>query len=150
EPEAHHTGRRAADDGSRAPPCPRTGVPVTVRVGLGYDVHPFGGARPLVLAGGQLDGAGLAGHSGADAVAHAVADAVLGASGLPDLGTQFPASDDQNAGANSLDFLRSAAEQVAQQGWWVVNVDVVIAAERPALADHVSQMALNLAEALHA
>jgi 2-C-methyl-D-erythritol 2,4-cyclodiphosphate synthase len=118
-----------------------------VRVGLGYDVHPFvelGADRPLVLAGVTLEGPGLAGHSDADAVAHAVADALLGPAGLPDLGTLYPASDDRYRDASSLELLRDVVTSVAESGWRVVNVDVVIAAEQPRLAPHIDPMVRNL------
>lgn len=127
-----------------------------LRVGLGYDVHAFlTGAsaleRPLVLGGVTIEGApGLDGHSDADAVVHAVADAVLGPAGLPDLGTLFPASDDRYRGAVSLDILRAVIARVKEAGWWVVNVDVVIAAERPVLAPYVARMSANLTEILRA
>jgi 2-C-methyl-D-erythritol 2,4-cyclodiphosphate synthase len=121
------------------------------RVGLGYDVHPFGSDGALVLGGVTVEGElGLSGHSDADVVAHAVADAVLGPVGLPDLGTLFPASDDSYRGAVSLDILREVVALVKQEGWWVVNVDVVIAAERPALAPHVAAMSANLTDVLRA
>jgi 2-C-methyl-D-erythritol 2,4-cyclodiphosphate synthase len=118
------------------------------RVGLGFDVHPFGGDRPLVLGGVTLEGPGLVGHSDGDAVAHAVADAVLGAAGLPDIGTLFPATDEQYAGASSLWMLGEIAARVARERWWVENVDVVIAAEQPKLAPHVQTMADNVRTAL--
>ena len=120
------------------------------RVGLGYDVHAFGGEGPLVLGGVALEGTGLVGHSDADAVAHAVADAVLGASDLPDLGTLFPADDEQWRGASSIEMLRDVAQRVHAAGWWVANVDVVVAAEQPRLAPHVDAMAANLIDALKA
>ncbi|HZR13875.1 MAG TPA: 2-C-methyl-D-erythritol 2,4-cyclodiphosphate synthase [Acidimicrobiia bacterium] len=122
------------------------------RVGMGFDVHPFSsdGARPLVLGGVTIDGAGLDGHSDADVVAHAVADAVLGAAALPDLGTLFPASDEQYRGASSIELLTEVAGRVAQRRLWVVNVDVVVAAEQPRLAPHVEQMGENLVAALAA
>ncbi|HVM41717.1 MAG TPA: 2-C-methyl-D-erythritol 2,4-cyclodiphosphate synthase [Acidimicrobiia bacterium] len=118
------------------------------RVGLGYDVHPFGAEGTLVLGGVTLDGPGLVGHSDGDAVTHAVADALLGALAMGDLGTLFPASDDQWAGARSLELLADVATRVADAGWRVVNVDVVVAAERPRLAPFVAAMAANLADAL--
>jgi 2-C-methyl-D-erythritol 2,4-cyclodiphosphate synthase len=118
-----------------------------LRVGLGFDVHAFGGDQPLVLGGVTIPGApGLIGHSDADVVAHAVADALLGAAGLPDLGTLFPASDDRYHGASSLDLLRDVVTNVAGAGWSVVNVDVVIAAEHPKLAEHIAAMAANLTD----
>ena len=117
-------------------------------MGLGYDVHPFANESALVLAGVTLPGRGLAGHSDADAVAHAVADALLGPAGLPDLGTLFPASDDTYRDASSLELLRDVCTRVAASGWHVVNVDIVIAAEEPRLAPHVDAMARNLAAIL--
>ncbi len=123
------------------------------RVGLGYDVHAFSTddqpARALVLGGVTIGGSpGLAGHSDADAVAHAVADALLGPAGLPDLGTLFPASDDRYRDASSLELLRDVASRVEDAGWLVVNVDVVIAAEEPVLAPHIEPMKENLAGVL--
>jgi 2-C-methyl-D-erythritol 2,4-cyclodiphosphate synthase len=120
-------------------------------VGLGYDVHPFGGDGPLVLGGVVIEGAqGLVGHSDADAVTHAVADAVLSAAGLDDLGTLFASDDDQWRGASSIELLRDVAQRVHTAGWWVGNVDVVVAAEQPRLAPHVEAMAANLVAALRA
>jgi 2-C-methyl-D-erythritol 2,4-cyclodiphosphate synthase len=122
-----------------------------IRVGLGYDVHPFGDGGDLVIGGVLIDGApALVGHSDADVVAHAVADALLGPTDLPDLGTLFPASDPQYAGASSIGLLADVAGRVAHEGWWVGNVDVAIAAQRPKLAPHVDAMAANIAAALDA
>jgi len=118
------------------------------RVGMGFDVHPFGGDEALVLGGITIDGPALVGHSDADAVAHAVADAVLGAAGLPDIGTLFPASDDAYRGVSSIDLLRDVAKSVRAAGGWIGNVDVVIAAARPALGTYVEVMSASLAEAL--
>lgn len=119
------------------------------RVGLGFDVHPFGTDLPLVLGGVHIaEAPALAGHSDGDAVAHAVADSVLGPTGLPDLGTLFPASDDQYRGANSMELLHDVAERVRRAGWWIDNVDVSIVAETPRLADHCPAMAANLVTAL--
>jgi 2-C-methyl-D-erythritol 2,4-cyclodiphosphate synthase len=118
------------------------------RVGLGYDVHPFGGDGPLVLGGVVIEGPGLVGHSDADAVCHAVADSVLGSTGLPDLGTLFPATDERWRGASSLEMLRDVVRRIAADGWWIGNVDVVIAAERPKLAPHIPQMAATLTDVL--
>ena len=121
---------------------------MTHRVGLGYDVHPVGGDRPLVLGGVRLDGPGLVGHSDADVVAHAVADALLGAARLPDLGTLFPATDQRYRDADSVELLRDVVARVTGVGWEVGNVDVVVAAERPRLAPHVAAMATNLVDTL--
>ncbi len=122
-----------------------------IRVGLGYDVHPFGTDGSLVIGGVVVqDCPALVGHSDADVVAHAVADALLGPVGLPDLGELFPASDPAHAGISSLEILREVARLVARERWWVGNVDVAIAAERPRLAPHVGAMAANIAGALEA
>jgi len=119
------------------------------RVGLGFDVHPFGAAPPLVLGGVVIaDAPRLAGHSDGDAVAHAVADAILGPSGLPDLGTLFPDTDEQYRDADSMELLAEVARRVARQGWWVENIDVAVAAETPRLAAHVDDMATNLVAVL--
>lgn len=124
---------------------------MAIRVGLGFDVHPFADDRPLVLGGVVIpDGPGLAGHSDADAVAHAVADALLGAAGLPDLGTLYPATEDEHREASSVGFLVDIAERLARDGWRVANVDVVIAAEQPRLAPHVGAIAAGVAAALDA
>jgi 2-C-methyl-D-erythritol 2,4-cyclodiphosphate synthase len=119
-----------------------------MRVGIGYDVHPFTEPterpRPFVLGGVAIDGPGLAGHSDADAVCHAVADALLGPAGLPDLGSLFPASDDSYRDASSIELLRDVVRRVADAGWSVVNVDVVVNAEQPRLAPFLGAMAANL------
>lgn len=118
------------------------------RVGLGFDVHAFGGEQPLVLGGVTLEGPGLVGHSDADVVAHAVADSLLGAAALDDLGSMFPATDDRYAGASSIDLLEEVTERVAQGGWSVANVDISVAAERPRLAPHLPDMCRVLARAM--
>ncbi len=119
-----------------------------MRIGLGFDVHAFGGDGPLVLAGVTLPGPGLVGHSDADVIAHVVADAVLGGAGLPDIGTRFPAADEQYRDASSIELLQDVASDVAERGLRVSNVDVVVAAERPTLAPHLDTMAGNLARVL--
>ena len=120
---------------------------MSVRVGQGYDVHPFSEdpARPLVLGGVTVDGSpGLAGHSDADALAHACADAVLGAAGLGDLGDHFPDTDPQWSGADSLTLLAEVVRLAAEAGWRVVNLDATIIAERPKLGPLRPQMADRL------
>jgi 2-C-methyl-D-erythritol 2,4-cyclodiphosphate synthase len=119
-----------------------------IRVGMGFDVHPFGGDGPLVLGGVTLDGEGLVGHSDADVLAHAVADSLLGPVGLADLGTLFPASDEQYRGMSSIELLADVARRIHAERWWVINVDVVIAAEAPRLAPHIGAIQTNLAAAL--
>ncbi len=119
------------------------------RVGLGFDVHPFGTSPPLVLGGVTIvDAPKLSGHSDGDAVAHAVADAILGPAGLPDLGTLFPDTDERYRNADSMGLLAQVAERVARLGWWLENVDVAVAAEIPKLAPHVGAMAANLVAVL--
>ena len=120
-----------------------------IRVGLGYDVHPFGTDGSLVIGGVVVEDApALVGHSDADVVAHAVADALLGPTGLPDLGTLFPASDPAYADASSIGLLTDVAARVLHEGWWIGNVDVAIAAERPKLGPHTAAMAAHVAAAL--
>jgi 2-C-methyl-D-erythritol 2,4-cyclodiphosphate synthase len=123
---------------------------MNLRVGLGYDVHAVGGDRPLILGGVRVDGPGLVGHSDADAIAHAVADALLGAAQLPDLGTLFPADDDRYRDANSIALLQEVVARVTAAGWAVANVDVVVVAERPRLAPHREAMNTTLSAAVGA
>jgi 2-C-methyl-D-erythritol 2,4-cyclodiphosphate synthase len=118
---------------------------MNMRVGLGFDVHPFGDESPLVLGGVRIaEALRLAGHSDGDAVAHAVSDALLGPCGLPDLGTLFPASDERLRDADSMAMLAEVVQRIVRGGWRVNNIDVVIAAETPRLAPHMSDMAANL------
>jgi 2-C-methyl-D-erythritol 2,4-cyclodiphosphate synthase len=121
------------------------------RVGLGFDVHPFSDdpGRPLVLGGITIDGRGLAGHSDADAVAHAVADALLGAAGLGDIGTHFPDSDPAYAGINSLELLGRVVLSVSTK-WMIGNVDVTVIIEAPRLAPHRAAMEHRLSEVVGA
>ncbi len=120
---------------------------VGTRVGLGFDVHPYShdGARPLVLGGTVFAGErGLAGHSDADVVAHAVADALLGAAGLDDIGTHFPDTDPTWKDADSLQLLARAAELVRQAGWEPVNADCSVVLDTPKLAPHRREMETSL------
>ena len=120
----------------------------TSRVGIGFDVHPFSDdpGRVLVLGGIRVEGApGLAGHSDADVVAHAVADALLGAAGLGDLGSLFPDSDPAWAGADSCDLLAEVVVRLAADLWKVVNVDCSVVTEAPRLAPHKVAMEERLA-----
>jgi 2-C-methyl-D-erythritol 2,4-cyclodiphosphate synthase len=120
------------------------------RVGIGYDAHRFAGARTLVLGGVTFPGEpGLAGHSDADVLAHAVIDSVIGAAGLGDIGRHFPDDDPLFADADSIALLGQAASLAAEAGWRVVNVDVTVICERPRLAPHVAQMAERLGGALN-
>ena len=119
------------------------------RVGLGFDVHPFASDRPLVLGGVEVPAErGLHGHSDADVLSHAVADALLGALALGDLGRHFPDSDPRFRGASSLALLAEVAARVRARGGRVVNVDATVVAEVPRLAPHLDAMRVRLAETL--
>lgn len=121
---------------------------MSTRVGQGYDVHPFSEdpAQALVLGGVVVDGGpGLSGHSDADPLAHACADAVLGAAGLGDLGDHFPDTDPRWAGADSLTLLAEVVRLAAEGGWRVVNLDATVIAERPKLGRLRPRMAERLA-----
>lgn len=123
-----------------------------IRIGQGFDVHRFADdERPLVLAGVTFAGErGLAGHSDADAVAHAVSDALLGAAGLGDIGIHFPDTDPKWKGADSMAILRAVVAMVRGEGWQVANVDVNVICERPKIAPHRESMQSNLAQVLGA
>jgi 2-C-methyl-D-erythritol 2,4-cyclodiphosphate synthase len=122
-----------------------------MRVGIGYDSHPFapGGGRKLILGGVEIPNAkGLAGHSDADAVAHAVTDAILGAAGLGDIGRMFPNNDPQWKNASSIDLLNKAFRKVAEAGFQFVHADVTVIIEQPRLAPHIAAMQERLGQAL--
>lgn len=119
------------------------------RAGLGFDLHPLVEGRPLVLGGVTLESdRGLGGHSDADVLSHAVAEALLGALALGDLGRHFPDTDPRYRGISSLVLLRHVAALVAERGGRVVNVDATVLAQAPRLAPHLPEMATRLAEAL--
>lgn len=126
----------------------------TFRVGQGFDIHPFASdsGRPMVLGGVHFesDGPGLAGHSDADVIAHAVTDAVLGAAGLGDIGTHFPDTDPDLAGANSIELLSQAASAVRAAGWEPQNVDCSVVLDAPKLAPRRAEMQERLSTALGA
>ncbi len=120
-----------------------------LRVGIGYDSHRFESGRPLILGGQSIPFAqGLKGHSDADAVSHALTDAILGASGAGDIGRLFPDDDPAWKDADSLDLLRLAVRHVAAVGWAPVQVDVTVIIERPKLASHIPAMEQGLAQVL--
>lgn len=122
---------------------------VSIRIGNGYDLHRLVAGRPLILGGVTIPfELGLAGHSDADVVCHAVTDALLGAASLGDIGRHFPDTDPQWKGADSVSLLVRSASLVRAAGWAVANVDVVVIAERPKLLPFVPQMRDNLAAAL--
>jgi 2-C-methyl-D-erythritol 2,4-cyclodiphosphate synthase len=119
------------------------------RVGIGYDSHRFAPGGPLILGGISIPfDYSLAGHSDGDAVAHAVTDALLGATALGDIGEMFPDTDAELRGANSMEMLRAAVVRVADAGYAVVNVDVVIVTETPKIGPYRAAMRGSLADAL--
>jgi 2-C-methyl-D-erythritol 2,4-cyclodiphosphate synthase len=123
------------------------------RVGHGFDVHPFSDdqARALVLGGVRFEGErGLVGHSDSDVIAHAVADALLGAAGLGDIGQLFPDTDAAYAGADSIDLLADVAVRVADERWTIANVDCTVVLEAPKLAPRRDAVQTRLREAIGA
>lgn len=119
------------------------------RVGFGFDVHPLAHGRPLVLGGVTVEfERGLAGHSDADVLSHAVGEALLGALALGDLGRHFPDTDPRYRGISSLRLLRSVVELVAARGGRLVNVDATVLAQAPRMAPLLPEMAKRLADAL--
>jgi len=117
--------------------------------GIGYDVHRFAEGRPLILGGVEIPHThGLDGHSDADVLSHAIADAVLGAIGERDIGFHFPNTDKSIRGISSLEILRRAAQLVKERGGRVINIDATLIAEAPKISPHVAEMRGNLAEAL--
>jgi 2-C-methyl-D-erythritol 4-phosphate cytidylyltransferase / 2-C-methyl-D-erythritol 2,4-cyclodiphosphate synthase len=127
-----------------APKPARTG-----RAGLGYDLHRLVEGRPLILGGVTIPfERGLAGHSDADAICHAVTDAILGAAGAGDIGRHFPDTDPRWKGASSLDLLRRAVQIVGELGFSVGNVDATVILERPKLTPHIDAMRSRLADVL--
>ena len=122
-----------------------------IRVGIGYDSHRFEEGRPLVLGGIRIPHPrGLAGHSDADAVAHALIDAMLGAAAAGDIGQHFPDTDPKWKGADSMALLRSAHQLVRERGYAVAQADLTIITERPPLGPHLAAMAAKLTERLEA
>lgn len=120
-----------------------------MRIGTGYDVHPFEDGRRLVLGGVYFEGeTGLAGHSDGDALTHAVIDALLGAAALGDIGTHFPSSDASLRGADSIELLRRVVAKLTDAGYTVGNVDATVVAQKPRMAPRVQEMRSRLAEAL--
>jgi len=117
--------------------------------GIGYDVHRFAENRALILGGVEIPHThGLDGHSDADVLVHAIADAVLGAIGERDIGHHFPNNDESIRGISSLEILRKAGALVAEKGGRVINIDATLIAEAPKIGPHVARMRENLAAAL--
>jgi 2-C-methyl-D-erythritol 2,4-cyclodiphosphate synthase len=119
---------------------------MSIRVGQGYDVHRLVAGRKLILGGVDIPYArGLLGHSDADALLHAITDALLGAAGLGDIGRHFPDSDQRFAGADSRVLLRAALELLREKGWQPINVDATIITEQPKIAPYAAAMVANVA-----
>ena len=122
---------------------------MTVRAGTGYDIHRLESGRKLVLGGVEIPfERGLAGHSDADVLTHAVIDALFGACGLPDIGQHFPPGDPRFAGADSVELLVKARREADDAGWAPASLDTTVVCERPKLAPHVPLMRRRLAGAL--
>ncbi|MRN38989.1 2-C-methyl-D-erythritol 2,4-cyclodiphosphate synthase [Neisseria sp. N95_16] len=122
---------------------------MNIRIGQGYDVHQLVEGRDLILGGVKIPfEKGLLGHSDADALLHAITDAVLGAAALGDIGKLFPDTAAENKDADSRFLLREAYKAVQAQGWQVVNVDSTIIAQQPKLRPHIDAMRANIAEDL--
>ncbi len=117
-----------------------------MRIGHGYDVHRFDRERPLILGGVNIPSfAGLAGHSDADVLLHAVMDALLGAAGLRDIGFFFPPTDDTYKGADSAVLAREVMRNVRENGYRVVNIDCTVIAQKPKLAEYILPMRSKIA-----
>ena len=120
-----------------------------MRIGQGYDVHAFAEGRPLILGGVTVPyDKGLAGHSDADVLLHAICDALLGAAGLGDIGHHFPDTDPAYAGADSRELLRKVISLVTAQGLKIVNLDSTVIAQAPKLASYINTMRANIADDL--
>jgi 2-C-methyl-D-erythritol 2,4-cyclodiphosphate synthase len=120
-----------------------------IRIGQGYDVHPFEDGKRLVLGGVFIDNAdGLAGHSDGDALTHAIIDSLLGAAALGDIGSHFPSSREDLKGVDSIELLKQVAKLMAAHGCSVVNIDSTVVAQKPRIAPHVAAMRDRLAMAL--
>jgi len=120
-----------------------------IRVGHGFDVHAFAENRRLIIGGVDIPyELGLAGHSDADVLLHAICDALLGAAGLGDIGRHFPDTDMAFAGIDSRILLRRVAEQLQQRGWQVANVDATVIAQAPKMAPHIARMSAHIADDL--
>jgi 2-C-methyl-D-erythritol 2,4-cyclodiphosphate synthase len=118
-------------------------------VGIGYDVHQFAEGRQLILGGVEIPHSyGLQGHSDADVLSHAIADAILGAAGLPDIGYYFPPGDPACKDISSLKILEKAAALVAEMGGQLCNVDSTLVAEAPKVLPHADAMKTNISRAL--
>lgn len=119
------------------------------KVGSGIDVHPFDDSKPMILGGVRIaDSGGLSGHSDADALLHAITDALLGAVAAGDIGEYFPSSDERWRGADSTIFVREAQRVVAERGGRIANIDATVIAQRPKLAPHRATIRESIASIL--
>lgn len=122
---------------------------MNVRIGNGYDIHKLVAGRPLILGGVKIEHElGLLGHSDADALTHAIMDAMLGALSLGDIGHYFPPSDPQWEGADSIELLTQVNQLLLDRGWHISNLDSVVVAERPKIKPHINAMRDRLSQAL--
>ena len=122
---------------------------MNIRIGEGWDVHALVEGRPLILGGVTIPhDKGLLGHSDADALLHAITDALLGAAGLGDIGRHFPDTDEKFRGADSATLLAEAARRVREQGWQIINLDSTVVAQAPRLAPHIDAMRQRIAKVL--
>ncbi|MAT10478.1 MAG: 2-C-methyl-D-erythritol 2,4-cyclodiphosphate synthase [Rhodopirellula sp.] len=122
---------------------------MAARSGIGYDVHRLVEGRPLILGGVNIPWQkGLDGHSDADVLSHAIADAILGAVGAPDIGYFFPPSDNSIKGISSMSILQKTAQEVADRGGEIINVDSSLIAEEPKILAHADEMKKNISQAL--
>jgi 2-C-methyl-D-erythritol 2,4-cyclodiphosphate synthase len=120
-----------------------------MRIGIGYDVHPLVKERRLVLGGVDIPfRRGLGGWSDADALTHAIIDALLGAAALGDIGTHFPPGEAHYKDISSLELLKTTGEKLAAEGWHIVNIDATVIAEEPKLAGYIKKMRQSLSQAL--
>jgi 2-C-methyl-D-erythritol 2,4-cyclodiphosphate synthase len=120
-----------------------------LRIGQGFDIHALVAGRKLIIGGVDIPyERGLAGHSDADVLLHAICDALIGAAGLGDIGTHFPDTDPRYRGADSRGLLRAVADLIAAKGLEVVNIDSTIIAQAPKMAPHIARMRQNIAEDL--
>ncbi len=123
--------------------------PMALRIGEGWDTHQLVTGRPLVLGGVTITHShGLLGHSDADALLHAITDALLGAAGLGDIGSHFPDTDERLKGADSLQLLQAALQRVQDEGYVLINIDSTIIAQAPKMAPHINAMRQRIASTL--
>ncbi len=120
-----------------------------MRIGSGYDVHKLAEGRDCIIGGVKIPyGKGLLGHSDADVLLHAIADALLGAAALGDIGRHFPDNDPQYKGADSRKLLSHVLDLILEEGYCIMNVDATIIAQKPKMAPHIDEMRKNIAETL--